>query len=204
MGRFAFFIDSSACSGCKACQAACRDKNDLPPGVSWRRIYEVEGGSWKITDGVITEKPFAYNFSMSCNHCEDTPCVDACPTTALHKTLDGIVVIDKLKCMGCNYCEWTCPYKALKMDSTQGIMTKCDMCEDYIYEGRNPACVDACPMRALEFGYYDTLVSRHGSNAKIYPLPGYEMTKPSVVIKVHPDASRANNENASVNNLEVY
>jgi anaerobic dimethyl sulfoxide reductase subunit B (iron-sulfur subunit) len=204
MRRFAFYIDSSACSGCKACQAACRDKNDLAPGVSWRRIYEVEGGNWKIEDGVITEKPFAYYFSMSCNHCEDTPCVDACPTTALHKTLDGIVVIDKMKCMGCNYCEWTCPYKALKMDSSQGIMTKCDMCEDYIYEGKNPACVDACPMRALEFGYYDTLVSLHGSNAKIYPLPGYEMTRPSVVLKVHPDASKATNDNASVNNLEVY
>jgi len=201
MGRFAFYIDSASCSGCKTCQTACRDKNNLPSGVNWRSIYEVEGGEWKLSNGVISEKPFAYNFSMSCNHCEVTPCVDACQVDALYKNLDGLVVIDSMKCMGCNYCEWTCPYKALKFDPSQGKMTKCDMCEDYIFEGRNPACVDACPMRAIEFGNYETLATRHGENAKIYPLPGFEMTRPGLVVKVHPDAAKATNGNAVVNNL---
>jgi anaerobic dimethyl sulfoxide reductase subunit B len=204
MRRPAFYIDATACSGCKACQAACKDKNDLEPGLSWRRVYEIEGGNWKSQDGAITEKPFAYFLSISCNHCENEPCTKACPTGALHKTEDGIVVIDRLLCMGCNYCEWTCPYGSLRMDASQGIMTKCDACIDYLYEGRNPACVDACPMRAIEFGFFDTYSARPGLMSSVFPLPAFEMTKPGLLIKPHNDSSKATTGNAIVNNTENY
>lgn len=204
MKRPAFFLDTTACSGCKACQVACKDKNDLAPGLTYRRVYEIEGGNWKSSNGVITEKPFGYFLSISCNNCEDAPCTGACPTTALHRTDDGFIIIDPLRCMGCNYCEWTCPYGALKMDSSRGIMTKCDFCIDYLYEGRNPACVDACPMRALEFGYYEDFMLRKGAVSSVYPLPGPEMTKPGLVIKPHKDTAKANNSSAVVNNLENY
>lgn len=204
MKQPAFYFDSTACSGCKACQVACKDKNDLPPGLTWRRVYEVEGGNWGHNDGVITEKPFGYFLSVSCNHCADAPCIGSCPTGALHSTEDGFVIIDYLLCMGCNYCEWTCPYGALKMDSSRGIMTKCDFCIDYLYEGRNPACVDACPMRALEFGYFDTLSARRGTTSAVFPLPDPAQTKPGLVIKPHRDASRATGENTFVNNTEKY
>lgn len=204
MRRPAFYIDSTACSGCKACQAACKDKNDLAPGLSWRRVYEIEGGNWKNTNGVVTEKPFGYYLSISCNHCGDAPCVDACPTSALHKTDDGIVVIDPMLCMGCDYCEWTCPYGALKMDPSRGIMTKCDACIDYLYEGRNPACVDACPMRVLEFGYFDSMSARRGTTSAVFPLPDPKQTSPGLVIKPHKDSAVANDSNAMVNNTENY
>jgi anaerobic dimethyl sulfoxide reductase subunit B (iron-sulfur subunit) len=204
MKRAAFYIDTSACAGCKTCQAACKDKNALTPGLSWRRIYEIEGGNWNNSNGVYTEKPFAYFISISCNNCEDAPCIDACPTTALHRSEDGFVLIDPLLCMGCNYCEWTCPYGALRMDGSRGIMTKCNFCIDLLYEGHNPACVDACPMRAIDFGYFEDISARRGTVNSLYPLPGFEMTKPGLVIKPHKDALKANNDNAIVNNLENY
>jgi len=204
MKRPAFYFDSTACSGCKACQVACKDKNDLSPGLTWRRIYEIEGGDWVRKDGAITEKPFGYFLSVSCNHCAEAPCIGSCPTGALHANEDGFIILDYMLCMGCNYCEWTCPYGALKMDSSRGIMTKCDFCIDYLYEGRNPACVDACPMRALEFGYFDTLSARRGTTAVVFPLPDPAQTKPGLVIRPHRDASKAGEGNAEVNNTEKY
>jgi anaerobic dimethyl sulfoxide reductase subunit B (iron-sulfur subunit) len=75
------------------------------------------------------------------------------------------VQIDQEKCMGCKYCSWTCPYSALQYDEERGVMTKCDMCFDYVSMNKNPACVDACPARALEFGDFEELVKKYGETA---------------------------------------
>ncbi len=149
MTRYAFHLDSSGCSGCKACQVACKDKHDLPLGVLWRRVYEVTGGGWERRDGAWLNDVYAYNVSMACNHCERPICLEVCPTAAIGRREDGIVLIDADRCMGCRYCEWACPYGALQYHAGAGRMTKCTLCVDELEAGRSPACVAACPLRVL-------------------------------------------------------
>lgn len=199
MKRLAFYFDSSSCSGCKTCQMACKDKNDLGPGQVWRRVYEVTGGGWKKQGSTWRQDVFAYNLSMSCNHCEDPICVKNCPTHALGKRHDGIIKIDQALCIGCKYCSWVCPYGAPQFNPQKGVMGKCDFCADYIDEGKNPSCVDACPMRALDFGDYAVLLEKYGPSDHIYPLPDHSITEPSLCIKAHSNAGMPNPE---VSNIE--
>lgn len=191
MTRLTFFFDSSACSGCKTCQMACKDKNDLPVGQVWRRVYEVTGGGWKKEGSAWRQDIFAYNLSLSCNHCEDPICAKNCPTRAIQKREDGIVQIDQSACIGCKYCSWVCPYGAPQFNAEKGVMGKCDLCAEYVDQGKNPSCVDACPMRALDFGDYTDLVSKYGEPDHIYPLPAPSITGPSVVIRAHENATGA-------------
>lgn len=148
--RYAFAFDASACTGCKACQVACKDKNVLPDGVLWRRVYEVSGGTWERHGAAWTNDVFAYNVSVGCNHCADPVCASACPTDAYVVRDDGIVWLDAGKCVGCEYCSWVCPYSAPQYSAELGRTTKCDFCRDLIDQGLPPACVAACPMRALD------------------------------------------------------
>jgi anaerobic dimethyl sulfoxide reductase subunit B (iron-sulfur subunit) len=191
MTRLAFYFDSSACSGCKTCQVACKDKNDLPVGQVWRRIYEVTGGGWRREGAAWKQDVFAYNLSLSCNHCDDPICAKNCPTKAIRKRADGIVQIDQDSCIGCKYCSWVCPYGAPQFNPEKGVMGKCDLCADYVDQGKNLACVDACPMRVLEFGDYDGLLEKHGEPDHVYPLPNPSITEPSIVIRAHRNASGA-------------
>jgi len=200
--QYAFYFDSDNCSGCKACQIACKDKNDLPLGVLWRRVYEVNGGEWIRKGEAWISKVIAYNISLSCNHCEDPVCVNNCPAKALIKKKDGIVIIDESRCIGCKYCEWVCPYGAPQYNPDKGIMTKCDFCEDYISEGKNPACVDACPMRVLDFGELKELQKKYGNQKELYPLPSGSLTKPAIVIKPHKNSAGADEKHAVVINRE--
>ena len=177
-----FSFDQTACTGCKACTIACKDKHDLPVGVTWRRVAEYTGGTWQQDGDTFVPNVFSYYTSMSCNHCEDPICVKVCPTTAMHVGEDGIVSIDDDKCVGCRYCEWACPYSAPQFDPSSGHMTKCDMCADYRAEGEDPACVAACPSRALGWGPIDELRAEHGSLAGVEPLPDPALTRPRLVI----------------------
>ena len=77
------------------------------------------------------------------------------------------------------------------------MMTKCDLCKDYITQGKKPACVDSCPMRALDFGLYDDMIFKYGDCQKVYPLPDPELAKPGISITPHHDAKRAISENVS-------
>ena len=187
--QLAFYFDASACNGCKACQIACKDKNDLPVGVKWRRVAQYGGGGWlphpSRRDLVVANNVFAYSVSFACMHCQNPVCVEACPTQAMHKRADGVVLIDQDLCIGCRYCEWACPYGAPQFDEEPGKMTKCNFCEDLLAKGENPACVDACPSRALAFGELDELRAKYGSVNAVEPLPEADMTNPSVVITPH-------------------
>ncbi|WP_277032666.1 DMSO/selenate family reductase complex B subunit [Propionimicrobium lymphophilum] len=185
-GRFGFYFDQTLCNGCRACQISCKDKHDLPLGVNWRKVVEYVGGD---LDGE-SESPnvFSYYTSISCNHCEDPICVEVCPTTAMTIREDGTVYVDQTKCIGCRYCQWACPYGAPQLNSDTGRMSKCDLCYDYRASGQNPACVDACPTRALHWGPIDELRAEHGDVAGIAPLPDPSITKPHLVITPHKDA----------------
>ncbi|MGO1402803.1 MAG: DMSO/selenate family reductase complex B subunit [Flaviflexus sp.] len=191
-GSFGFFFDQSLCNGCKACEIACNDKHDLPLGVNWRRIVEYAGGSWSSNeaDGTHTPNVFSYYTSISCNHCANPICMEVCPTTAMSKREDGTVYVDGDKCVGCRYCEWACPYSSPQFNADTGQMTKCDLCYDYRSEGQNPACTDACPTRALDWGPIEKLREEHGDRADIAPLPDPAITEPHLVIKPHRDAQR--------------
>jgi anaerobic dimethyl sulfoxide reductase subunit B (iron-sulfur subunit) len=202
MKQYAFYFDASSCSGCKACQAACKDKHNLPPGVLWRRVYEVTGGGWTRSGGAWVSTVFAYNVSLACNHCERPICVEVCPAQAFTQRDDGIVLLDTEKCLGCKYCSWACPYGAPQYDEQTGRMTKCTLCADSIDAGQPPACVAACPMRALDLGDRAELEARHGGLHTIYPLPKPELTQPSLVMTPHQDAARAAHESARVGNWE--
>jgi anaerobic dimethyl sulfoxide reductase subunit B (iron-sulfur subunit) len=202
MRLYAFHINSSACSGCKTCQAACRDKNDLKPGIKWRRVYEIQGGEWKQEDGVFTKRPFGYNLSVSCLNCENPLCMTACPTKAIYENGQGIILIDHTLCMGCRYCEWACPYGAPQYDPWLKMMSKCNLCYDKIEEGLKPSCVTACPMRALDFGPYDEIISKYGAVARVYPLPDPSLTGPGLSVKPHKDSSRAENEQVQVSDID--
>ena len=203
-GQLAFFFDASACVGCKTCQTACKDRNNLPVGILWRRVYEIVGGNWKARDAGWDQDIFSYNISLACSHCENPVCVEVCPTRALVKREDGIVLIDAERCIGCQYCSWACPYDALQYNAEGGTMTKCTFCVEEIDAGRPPSCVAACPMRALDYGDKQALIDKYNlqGGGMIYPLPEDSYTKPSLLVRVHRDVSRANDEPAQINNRE--
>ena len=187
--QLGFYFDSSACTGCKACAIACKDRSSLPVGTNWRHITDYGGGGWvpdpNHPDLLIANNIYVYSLSTSCMHCEDPACVNVCPTTAMYKRDDGIVLVDASKCIGCRYCEWACPFGAPQFSEEKGVMTKCDFCQDLQAQGLDPACVDACPMRALEFGELDELRAKHGDVQAVDPLPDPNITHPSFVMTPH-------------------
>jgi anaerobic dimethyl sulfoxide reductase subunit B (iron-sulfur subunit) len=186
MTRLAFYFDASSCVGCKTCQVACKDKNNLPLGVRWRRVYEYAGGAWvPHGDQMQPSNVYAYTLSVACMHCQSPLCVEACPAGAMTKRADGIVLIDADKCIGCRYCEWACPYGAPQFDEARGVMTKCDMCQDLLAQGQNPVCVDACPLRALQVGELSELQAQHGVVNAMEPLPSGSLTAPALVLTPH-------------------
>jgi anaerobic dimethyl sulfoxide reductase subunit B (iron-sulfur subunit) len=209
---YAFVLDASACSGCKACQVACKDRNQLPLGVLWRRVYEVSGGAWQQEGAAWTSTLFAYNLSLSCNHCVHPKCAGVCPVDAYSVRPDGIVILDSSKCIGCGYCAWACPYGAPQYDGTAGRMTKCDFCYGNLDLGLPPACVSACPLRVLDYAQVSdgqTLAADHVAlwetppAAHPYPMPDNSHTQPHLAIKPHA-GMKSMEEKVTANFEEVY
>ncbi len=165
--KLGLVIDLDTCVGCHACVIACKAWNtenygaplsDIdaygadPSGTFLNRIHTYE---------VQPEQGLAQtvHFPKSCLHCDDAPCVTVCPTGASYKRVeDGIVLVNESECIGCGLCAWACPYGAREMDPTAGVMKKCTLCVDRIYndnlpeEDRVPACVRTCPSNARHFG----------------------------------------------------
>jgi anaerobic dimethyl sulfoxide reductase subunit B len=192
--QYAFLFDARFCSGCKACQAACKDKNNLPPGVLWRRVMEVSGGTWQQEGAAWNNNVFAYNLSIACNHCIHPKCVGICPTHALYVREDGIVILDESKCMGCGYCSWGCPYAVPQYNPEAGHMTKCNFCVDQLEQGLPPACVAACPLRVLDYQDPANLPAPTSNEIRLwdapseshpFPLPAFSHTQPRLAIKQH-------------------
>ncbi|WP_226575935.1 4Fe-4S dicluster domain-containing protein [Acuticoccus sediminis] len=163
-------IDLDTCVGCHACAVNCKEWNTgghsaplpdydpygkAPDGVWFNRIhaYEVDTGAADACGSKTV------NFPRSCLHCEEPQCVTVCPTGASYKRAeDGIVLVDLDICIGCKLCSWACPYGAREFDEDAGVMKKCTLCIDRIYNEtlpeaeREPACVATCPSRARHFG----------------------------------------------------
>jgi anaerobic dimethyl sulfoxide reductase subunit B (iron-sulfur subunit) len=185
MTQHGFYYDATRCTGCKTCQLACSDRYDLPASYFYRRVYEYSGGSWeKKADGTFAQDAFVYFTSVSCNHCDKATCVAVCPTGAMNKDADnGIVSVDSTKCIGCGYCHMSCPYNAPTVDHDKGHSVKCDGCKARVLDGKKPICVEACSLRALEFGPMEELSKKYEGDANVAPLPSPEFTKPNLIIK---------------------
>lgn len=183
--QYGFYFNATRCTGCRTCVVACKDKNNLQDGRAFRRVLEAEGGDWKENaDGSWTQNVVAYFTSVSCNHCADPACVKVCPTGAHKKHADrrGLVLIDPKECIGCGACAFACPYDAPQLDVEAKKMTKCDMCIDRLEKGLMPACVGACPQRALDFGPVAELRAKYGDDGMIAPLADGALTLPNLVI----------------------
>ncbi len=177
MGKLGFYFDSAACSGCHTCQVACKDKNRLDVGTIFREVHSYESGSYP--DAKI------YHYSASCNHCQNPACLSACAAGAIYMDEGGCVIIDTEMCDGCGVCVEVCPYQVPKFVGETGKVGKCDACASLRAKGENPACVDACLMRCLEFGDLDKLKSKHaGEDLKqtLPFLPDWQVTRPGILI----------------------
>ncbi|MDQ4096621.1 MAG: dimethyl sulfoxide reductase anchor subunit [Actinomycetota bacterium] len=137
--RFGFAMD--ACIGCHSCEVACAEQNDIPVEIAWRRVGELEGGSYPDTR--------RFSLSMACNHCLEPTCLSGCPTNAYVKLDNGVVRHDPDECIGCQYCIWNCPYEVPVFDERNKIVSKCDLCLPRLEAGQAPACVGACPTHAI-------------------------------------------------------
>ncbi len=172
--KLGLVIDLDTCVGCHACVISCKEWNTSaygaplsdqdpygaePSGAFLNRIHTFEivpeGGEIIGQEGEAR----VVHFPKSCLHCEDAPCVTVCPTGASYKRVeDGIVLVDEDKCIGCGLCAWACAYGAREVDIAAGVMKKCTLCVDRIYNerleeiDRVPSCVRTCPAGARHFG----------------------------------------------------
>jgi anaerobic dimethyl sulfoxide reductase subunit B len=201
VNQYAFFVDSNACSGCKTCQVACKDYNNLPPGVHWRRVYEVTSGAWHPDGSSWVSTVGAYNLSVACHHCIEPPCVEACSPQALWKSEDGIVLFDIARCTRCLSCKPACPYEAVRTDPLTSI-SKCNFCVDELARGLPPICVAACPNRALDFGDLADLRNKYGQTNRVFPLPDPSGAKPALVIRPHRNVARMQKTGLEISNWE--
>lgn len=201
MTQHAFYFNGRRCTGCKTCQLACADYHNLSEGDWYRKIYEFGNGSWrKNEDGSWSTDAFVYHVSVGCQHCENPACMKVCPTGAMHKDTDtGLVLVDDTKCIGCGYCAMACPYGAPAVDREAGHSVKCDGCKDRVAEGKKPICVEACPLRALDFGTADDMATR-GERADVAPLPSASRTNPNLFMTPSPDSVPAGAEKGMVSN----
>ncbi|MBI4549865.1 MAG: dimethyl sulfoxide reductase anchor subunit [Candidatus Omnitrophica bacterium] len=140
--QYRFHFDMSKCVGCQCCVVACNEQNNNPAEVNWRRVGEIEGGTYPDTK--------KFHLSMACNHCLDPSCLTGCPTEAYIKLENGIVKHQAEECIGCGYCSWNCPYGVPQFNPDRRIVTKCDMCHGRLKEGQLPACIAACPEEAIQ------------------------------------------------------
>ncbi|MBX9032413.1 4Fe-4S dicluster domain-containing protein [Gordonibacter massiliensis (ex Traore et al. 2017)] len=174
--RKGFYFNQRNCIGCKTCQVACKDKNDLDIGILFRHVTDYEVGSYPTAK--------VYHYAATCNHCKDPACIAVCPNAAMYiDEEDGTVQHDDEKCIDCQYCVKACPYGVPQYIESINKVHKCDACIQLRAMGEQPACVAACPMRALEFGPIDELRSAHPDAVDaIAILPDPTQTNPSVAI----------------------
>jgi len=169
-----FHFTADNCIGCHACEAACSEKNDLPPHLAFRSVGYVESGTHPNFTRI--------NISMACNHCDDPVCLKGCPTRAYTKFTEyGAVLQDPDICFGCGYCTWVCPYNAPQLDPVKGRVEKCNMCVDRLEVGLKPACVSACLGNALNFGVIENVPERREEiRTEIPGFPSPDITQPNI------------------------
>lgn len=156
--------DNTLCIGCKACMVACREANGLEPDTSWSSgLYQAPEDLNEKTKTVIKlyeEGSHRAFMKAQCMHCVDPACAEACMLGAFKKREFGIVSYDANLCVGCRYCEVACPYNVPKFEWSKAApkMVKCELCKERLAAGKQPACTDVCPRKAVIFGKRDALL----------------------------------------------
>lgn len=167
----AILVDVTRCVGCEECVLACKEENNLGPD-RLRQGQEAVSGLSATRYSTILRYPNDHFVRHQCRHCLEPACVSACLVGAMKKTPEGAVVYDSTLCMGCRYCLVACPYgiPRYEWDEAAPLVQKCTLCYHRIQEGREPACVEACPEDALLFGDRDDLLAE--AHRRIAQDPG--------------------------------
>jgi formate dehydrogenase iron-sulfur subunit len=172
-----FFTDTTVCIGCKACQVACHQWNNLPAGKGARTALPVLSGNsydntgsfsdvnWrhvKFIEEFTPDRKGAAWLMMSdvCKHCVNAPCLEVCPTGAILRTEFDTVFINEPACNGCRDCVTACPFGVIHMSEERHVAQKCTFCYDRLQHGLAPACAQACPTASIQFGTISDLKGR--------------------------------------------
>ena len=183
--QIGFYFDQTRCTGCCACQVACKDWHDVPAGnEKWIQVGYTEKGRF----------PNVFvNYTVSvCWHCRTPVCLDACPVAAISKRkADGVVLVDSQKCIGgdeCGFkCRKACPYNAPQFGEEENApMRKCDFCIDRLDDGKLPSCVETCPTRALDAGNMDELNAKYQPSGGTGIIKDSKRTRPAAVFRAKP------------------
>jgi Fe-S-cluster-containing dehydrogenase component len=151
MNNFRIAVDHNACWGCRTCEVACKQENQAPDGV--RLITVTEDGP-HLSAG---NPAFTFRVNL-CRHCEDPPCLEACPVEAITQRGDGLVILETASCTGCSLCVEACPYQAIAFSEREGKAYKCNLCVQRLDRGLIPACADnVCEGHCIYFGPEDRL-----------------------------------------------
>ncbi|HEU4343563.1 MAG TPA: 4Fe-4S dicluster domain-containing protein [Candidatus Binatia bacterium] len=173
--RYGFVIDQNRCIGCHACTVACKEEHNIAVGVNRTWVKYVEKGTYPDT-----RRHFAV---LRCNHCDDAPCIEICPTVALFRRRDGIVDFDHERCIGCQSCMQACPYDALYIDPDRNTAAKCNFDASRVERGYKPACEVVCPTEAILSGDLDdpgSAISRRIALEKVSVRKPEKGTRPKL------------------------
>lgn len=148
------FVDIERCTACKACEIACAVEHSTSKTL-FGAVFEQPAPQKRVH----VEPAYAYAYPVRCLHCGDAPCIAACPNGAMSRDTDsGAVVVNEDRCQGCFMCAMVCSFGAISVHPARRAAVKCDRCTDRLKLGLQPACVDACPTHALQFGDEEDLV----------------------------------------------
>ncbi len=158
MGTKAFLLDADKCTSCKMCVIACKDEHVDASYAPWTGPQPDMGHFWvdiKTIERGRTPRVKMHYMPLFCQHCEDAPCISACPEDAIETRPDGLVWIDETACTGCGECQPACPYDVIFMNGETHVAQKCTGCAHRVDEGLLPRCADVCPHEAILFGDAD-------------------------------------------------
>lgn len=185
--QMGFYFDQTRCNGCFTCNVACKDWHDIPAGpVNYKRVSTIEKGKYPDVSVAF--------LALSCCHCANPTCAGACPVEAITKReKDGVMVVDREKCLGkdsCGLCLTACPWEVPQFGAEENAkMQMCTFCVDRLEEGKNPICVDACPVYALDYGPMDELKKKYGEGKEGVGFAYSDENEPSMVVKARVKAT---------------
>ncbi len=177
----ALLIDLTRCIGCRACQVACKQWNNLEAeetqffaGKGYQNPRDLSSKTWKLVtyNEVKLRGRYEWVFgNMQCYHCLTPGCESACPVHALKKTPEGPVTYDADKCLGCRYCQMACPFMVPRFEWHSALpkIAKCTLCEDRVAAGMETSCAKVCPTKAIEFGERDQLIGEAERRIRLNP-----------------------------------